>query len=168
VRETDGRGFSAARHLDTKPKLKPKDALDAAKNALGYRGIFANQPEANLVILPNEMMEPKNKIGANLAYVIELLIEDGTDATARHAYYVDANDGHIVWHYDAMAYNGTGNSEYSGQVSLPARYTNGQYYMQDATRAATYPLSSDPNLSDPSLDPTLRGILSQGELDNGR
>src|SRR5437016_5767680 len=66
VRDTDGRGFSAARHLDTKSKLKQKDALEAAKNALGFKVTFANEPEANLVILSNEMIEPKNRIGANL------------------------------------------------------------------------------------------------------
>src|SRR2546426_804512 len=53
--DTDGHGFSAARHVDTKPRLKPKDALDAAEVALGYQGKFANEPQANLVILPNEM-----------------------------------------------------------------------------------------------------------------
>src|SRR6266568_2758049 len=36
--DTDGRGFSAARHVDTKPKVNPKDALDAAQAALGYQG----------------------------------------------------------------------------------------------------------------------------------
>src|SRR6266568_1063836 len=38
VRDTDGRGFGAARHVDTKPSLKPKDALDEAQAALGYKG----------------------------------------------------------------------------------------------------------------------------------
>ena len=74
VRETNGRGFSAARHVETKPKLKPKDALAAAMAAVGYKGNLANEPEANLVILPNEMIDPNNKIGANLVYVVELLI----------------------------------------------------------------------------------------------
>ena len=83
VRETDGRGFSAARHVDTKPKLKPKDALDAAEAALGYTGTFANEPQANLVVLPNEMIDPKNRIGVNLVYVVELLVEDGSDAMGR-------------------------------------------------------------------------------------
>src|SRR5438552_15461184 len=77
VRETNGRGFSAARHVETKAKLKPKDALAAAMAAVGSKGNLANEPEANLVILPNEMIDPNNKIGANLVYVVELLIDDG-------------------------------------------------------------------------------------------
>src|SRR6266446_65616 len=118
VRETNGRGFSAARHVETKAKLKPKDAMAAAMAAVGYKGNFANEPEANLVSLPNEMIDPNNKIGANLVYVVELLIDDGTPATARHFYYIDANDGHIVSHFDGMKYdNGTGYSQYSGGTS---------------------------------------------------
>src|SRR6266404_7692698 len=131
--DTDGRGFSAARHVDTKPKLKPKDALDAAQAALGYQGKFANELQANLVILPNEMIDPKNRIGANLVYVVELLVEDGTDAMGRHFYYVDANDGHIVWNYNALT-TINGNSQYSGQVTIPTRPVNGQYWIQDTTR----------------------------------
>jgi len=159
-RETDGRGFSAARHVDTKPKLKAKDALDAAMKALGYKGKFSNEPQANLVILPNEMIEPKNRIGANLVYVVELLIEDGTEATARHFYYVDANDGSIVWHYDGMEY-GTGSSMYNGSVTLPTRQVNGQYLIQDSTRGAC-PANFDPNLNDSNTPQATRDIISQG------
>jgi thermolysin len=158
VRETDGRGFSAARHVDTNPKLKPKDALDAATKALGYKGKFANEPQANLVILPNEMIDPKNRIGANLVYVVELLIEDGTDAMGRYFYYVDANDGHIVWNYNAMT-TINGNSQYSGQVTIPTRIVNGQYWMQDTTRGANGII--DKNISDGNFDQATQELLRQ-------
>src|SRR5438876_5164399 len=134
--DTDGHGFSAARHVDTKPRLKPKDALDAAEVALGYQGKFANEPQANLVILPNEVINPKDRIGANLVDVVELLVEDGTDAMGRHFYYVDANDGHIVWNYNGLTTVGNGNTLYSGQVTVPTRPVNGEYWLQDQTRGA--------------------------------
>src|SRR5437870_13466174 len=149
VRETDERGFSAARHVDTKPKLKPKDALDAAEAALGYTGTFANEPQANLVVLPNEMIDPKNRIGVNLVYVVELLVEDGTDAMGRYFYYVDANDSHIVWNYNALT-TVNGNSQYSGQVTIPTRPVNGQYWMQDTSRGANGVI--DKNINDGNFD----------------
>ena len=161
VRETDGRGFSAARHVDTKPTLKQKDAVDAAKNALGFNGNFANEPEANLVILPNEMIDPKSRIGANLVYVVEFLIEDGTNATGRHFYYVDANDGHVVWHYNALTeIDSTGNSFYSGTVTLASRQVNSQYWLQDPTRGSNG--NADANTSDSSLDQSTQDTLKQG------
>src|SRR5438876_3206274 len=149
VRDTDGRGFGAARHVDTKPRLKPKDALDAAQAALGYTGTFANEPQANLVVLPNEMIDPKNRIGANLVYVVELLIEDGSDAMGRHFYYVDANDGHIVWNYNGLATVNNGNSLYSGQVTVPTRPVGAEYWLQDQTRGANG--VADLNTSDGSF-----------------
>jgi len=154
VREVDGRGFSAGRQVDTKPTIKAKDALDVAQVTLGYKGKFANEPEANLVILPNEMMDPKNRFGANLVYVVELLIEDGTAATARHFYYIDANDGHVVWHYNALTTvdDGTGNSLYSGTVAVATRQVNNQYWLQDSARGIPDPdASPDPNTNDQTV-----------------
>ena len=166
VRETDGRGFNAARHVDTNPKLKAKDALDAAKTALGYKGKLANEPEATLAILPGEVMDLKDRTGrANLVYVVELLIEDGTDATARHFYYIDANDGHVITHFDAMMYdNGVGYSQHSGgpnsPVTIQTRLVNGQYYLQDPSRGANG--NDDDNTT--ALDTTTRNIIKQGGI----
>src|SRR5439155_6245130 len=130
-------------HVETKPNLKAKDALDAAKSALGYRGNFANEPQANLVILPNEMIDPKNRIGANLVYVVELLVEDGTDAMGRYFYYVDANDGHIVWKYNGLTTVNNGSSVYSGAVTIPTRAVDGQTWLQDSIRGANGLADSD-------------------------
>ena len=155
VRETDGRGFGAARAVNTKPNLKPKDALEKATAALGYKGKFANEPQANLVILPNEMIDPKSRTGANLVYVVELLVEDDTDAMGRYSYYVDANDGHIVWNYNGLT-TVNGHSQYSGDVNIPTRSVNGQYWMQDTSRGVP-----DPN-APPDPNTTNQTILQSG------
>src|ERR1051326_3491338 len=151
VRDTDGRGFSAARHVDTKPTLKPKDALDAAGAARGYNGKSAREPQANLVILPNEVIDRKNRIGANLVYVVELLVEDDPNFLGRHFYYINANDGHVVWNYNGLA-TLNGNSLYSGQVTVPSRQVSGQYWLQDGSRGIPYAgAPGDPNTSDQAI-----------------
>lgn len=125
-----GRVYKEARHVDTKPKLKPKEAIKAAEDALGYAGEFAVEPEAELVILPYRFY--REGCGATLTYQVELLIEDGTAATARWFYFVNAHDGSIVWRYDAMN-NALGYGLYNGPVHFPTwahpgGYVNGTYY----------------------------------------
>ena len=135
--------------------------LDAAQAALGYKGNFANEPEAHLVILPNEMIDPKNRIGANLVYVVELLVEDGSEAMGRHFYYVDANDGHIVWNYNALT-TINGNSLYSGQVTFPTRPVVDKFWIQDTTRGANG--LADPNTTDATFDTATQEKLRQGGI----
>ena len=76
--------------------------MAAAKEALGYAGQFASPPAAKLVILPHAVIGSNFPPGASLTYQVELLIEDGTDATARHQYIIDARDSHVVWHFDNL------------------------------------------------------------------
>lgn len=119
-----GRVFSKAALIATTPSLAPAQAVEAARAALGYAGEFALTPEAKLVVLPSELAGGKakdKKAAATLAYMVELLVEDGTERTARHFYFIDAKDGSVVNHYDAMAHSdriGTGYTLYSGRVNF--------------------------------------------------
>ena len=119
-----GKAFKRAALVSTTPTLQPAQAVEAARKALGYTGEFAMQPEAKLVLLPDELVQgqAKNKkAGATLSYVVELLVEDGTEKTARHFYFIDARDGSVVWHYDGLAHGdriGTGYTLYSGRVNF--------------------------------------------------
>lgn len=117
VKQISGRTFKEARDVSTKPRINAAQAIQAARAALGYTGEFAKQPEAQLVVLPLEVIENSGRAGATLTYQVELLIMDGTPATARHQYFVDARDGSIVWHFNSMD-TGTGYSLYSGTVSI--------------------------------------------------
>jgi Zn-dependent metalloprotease len=118
-----GRAFGKAGLIGTTPTLGPAQAVEAARNALGYTGEFAMLPEAKLVVLPGELVTGggKRKSGATLTYLVELLVEDGTERTARHFYFIDARDGSVVWNYDALAHAdriGTGHTLYSGRVNF--------------------------------------------------
>ncbi|HEX8775865.1 MAG TPA: M4 family metallopeptidase [Pyrinomonadaceae bacterium] len=126
VRGVDGHLYKEAHQVKTIPKLGSTEAIAAAKAALGYNGAFARQPTAELLILPNELKNegPEDRSGARLVYKVEMLIEDGVQVPARWWYFVDAEDGSIVWRYDAMN-QGAGQSLYNGYVVIPSGYYNG-------------------------------------------
>lgn len=127
VNNVTGHIIKEARRADTSPLLDSAQAIEAAKAALGYQGKFAVSPEAELIILPHQTIDPAAVPGATLAYQVELLIEDGTNEnTARWFYFVNAQNGSIIWRYDAMG-RGTGQSLYSGIVSFPSFYRNYYY-----------------------------------------
>lgn len=116
-----------------RPQITPAQALTAAKTAFGYNGDLANQPDAKLVLLPDRTDASK----ITLTYQVELLVEDGTDRTGRYQYFINAADGSVVWSYNNMdhaAVTGTGNSLYSGTVSIGTDQANGSYSMTDPTR----------------------------------
>ena len=137
--EYGGRAFGEARHVDTKPKLSAPAAIKVARADLGYAGTFANEPDATLMILPNYMIEPHRSPGATLVYQVDLMILDGTDATADHLYFIDANNGVVVWHYNNLQSDGIGRSQYSGDVSIRTIPEGGTNRLQDYTRGATAP-----------------------------
>ena len=116
--------YKEARQVNTTPKLTPSQAIESAKTALGYAGSFADTPKAELLILPHQVRKegPEDASGgATLVYRVELLVEDGTAATARWWYFINAHDGSVVWRYDGME-RGVGQSLYSGVVNFPSGY----------------------------------------------
>ena len=134
--------YYAGVNVTTTPSLAPDQALAAAQQARGYPGQFVEPPTARLLILPQDGQ-------SLLVYQVTLKIEDGTDATAHHQYFVDAHDGHIVHHFDSLPHEvlprptlanvtGSGQSLYSGTVSLGTDSANGTYYLRDNTRGGMY------------------------------
>lgn len=135
----DGGDFYAV-NIDTKAKINGQQAIKSAETALGYTGQFVDQPKARLVVLPRDG-------GAVLAYQVGLHIEDGTDATADHQYFINAQDGSVVTSYNDLdtqdrtgaprimaAATGSGKSLYSGTVSIGTDLVSGAYYMRDLNR----------------------------------
>src|SRR6266508_6025520 len=104
---TTGRVFKDARQVNTNALIPGSSAIALAKADLRYTGTFTNRPEAKLVILPEAVKTDRDVSGAKLAYQIDLSIEDGSDAAGLQRYFVDARDGSIVWHYDAMPRQGS-------------------------------------------------------------
>ncbi len=143
--------YQDASYVSTQPQISAQQAINSAQAALGYGGSFAKTPVAELVVLPNEVRnrDESDVNNATLVYKVELLVEDGTDATARWFYFVNANDGSIAWQYDAMD-RGTGQSLYSGRVSFPTYlYDAGIIYTTCGFLAANgpnfYPLDGTGN-----------------------
>ena len=124
VGETTGHVNEAARQVNTSPGLTAKSAIKTARAALDYDGYLSEQPTAKLVILPNL----DGSDGATLTYQVELFVADDTKKPERHQYFVDANTGSIVWHYDSIP-SGTGYSLYNGTVTIPTLYSNGSFRM---------------------------------------
>ena len=105
--------FQPDARVDTTPALTPEDAIQFAKASVPHAGPFANEPEASLVILPAQNGTRK----ASLTYMVELVVDDGTEAAAIHQVFIDALDGRTLWQYDRLT-KGTGYSLYSGAVAL--------------------------------------------------
>lgn len=99
--EVTGKLNNDAKSVKKNPKISPDDAILAAKASLGYAGNYT-KAESTLVILPHKLKKSDDAKGATLCYLVELLIEDGTDATARHFYFIEAQKGDVVWHYDNL------------------------------------------------------------------
>lgn len=95
---TTGRIFPDARSVNTIPTLPAASAIAQAITALGYKDAFARTPEAELVILAETAKRDRDVPGAALTWKVELLILDGTEATASHLYFVNAHNGAIEWH----------------------------------------------------------------------
>ncbi|HEY0737535.1 MAG TPA: M4 family metallopeptidase, partial [Herpetosiphonaceae bacterium] len=112
------------------PRLSADQAIEAAKQALGYKGSFAKAPSARLLVLPQNG-------GAVLAYQVGLRIDDQTDATANHQYFINALDGSVALHYNTLHTNqatGTGHSLYSGTVNLSTQWNARMYILRDKSR----------------------------------
>lgn len=124
-----GRTFDV-KEVETTPAITADQAIENAKAALNFNGEFAAQPTGKLVVLPHSLFDEKATTEATLTYQVTLHIEDGTDATASHQYFINAQDGQIVWHYDSLPKDGTGYSLYSGTVNVPT-FWFGQYLMTD-------------------------------------
>jgi len=170
VVDATGYIYQDASYASTQPQISAQQAINAAQTALGYGGNFAKTPTAELVVLPNEVRNrDENDVNnATLVYKVELLVEDGSDATARWFYFVNANDSSIVWQYDAMN-RGTGQSWYSGLVGFPTGYAdlgtsyyddlcgdyvaNRGYFLWDSTGNFGYMQATDLRNSASSPDP---------------
>lgn len=116
MRAVSGREFDEVQ-VETNPEMTPVQAVEAAKAALKFNGQFAEEPTAELVILPHELFKNEDDKDASLVYHVQLKIEDGTTATAHHQYFINAKNGSVVWHFDALPH-GTGHSLYSGAQTI--------------------------------------------------
>ena len=133
VRKTSGTAFAGVQGMDTTPKLTEAQAVAAAKSALGDSGGSAKEPKAKLVILPAR----DGSSEATLTYQVQIFVEHLSKAPERHEYFVNAENGDIVWHFNSLP-TGTGYSLYSGAQYIPTTGSWGNFYMQSPTHNYSY------------------------------
>src|SRR5918998_3142196 len=134
VRKTTGTAFAGVRGMDTTPALSEARAVDRARAALGDGGGGkVKETKAKLVILPAR----DGSQAATLTYQVQIFVEHLDKAPERHEYFVNAENGDIVWHFNSLP-TGTGYSLYSGAQYIPTTGSWGNYRMQSPTHSNSY------------------------------
>jgi bacillolysin len=126
VRDVSGSVFDAAT-VEMTPTLPAEQAIVLAKAALHYNGAFDAEPSATLVVLPNSFSQGEDAPGATLTWQVTLKVETGTAKPGHYQYFVNAQNGQIVWQYNSLPHQNTttptktkGYSLYSGTVNIDA------------------------------------------------
>ncbi len=134
--------------LNPTPSIGTSEALAAAHQFLTPKGAYASAPTAELVFAPveQEITIPGLRAGADrtrtvsqmaLVYHVHTELENGTQETKHTDFFVDAHSGEILESWSSLhsaGANGTGNSQYSGSVSIQTNSLASGYELRDTTR----------------------------------
>ncbi|HJV22841.1 MAG TPA: M4 family metallopeptidase [Holophagaceae bacterium] len=141
--------------LNIAPGLTPTEALAQAHRALAPQGPYAHPPTVELVIAPTTVEVPARRLGlrrlqepseptteallrASLAYHVHTELENGAE-TAHTDFLIHAHTGAVLERWSTLhttGASGTGNSQYSGTVSLATNSTGSGYELRDTTRGS--------------------------------
>lgn len=126
--------------INTKANFTPEDALRFAKTSGGARRVLTQDPIIDLYIFRGEDRD-------HLAYRVEMPRLDGTSKTSVPVVFIDAHTGETVYEYDNLQ-TGTGNSLYSGNVTISTSSAGSTFYMEDLTRRqGTFNMNNTGNTS---------------------
>jgi Zn-dependent metalloprotease len=107
------------------PRVTAATAVARARSGLG--GALAATPSTRLVVLPAGR--------GLLAWLVTLQVDDGSVATGNWQAFVDAASGRLLSRYNqADTATGTGNSLYSGTVTIGTEQTGTGFVMRDGAR----------------------------------
>ncbi len=136
--------------LNPTPAIDASEALAAAHQVLAPAGAYASTPTAELVFAQVEREVFANTHGFGkgiegsrtisrmaLVYHIHTELENGTQETKHTDFFVDAHSGEILESWSTLhtaGASGTGNSQYSGTVSIQTNSTASGYELRDTTR----------------------------------
>lgn len=112
--------------INTEPNLSAEDALKHARRMYKGSKFITEKPKVDLWIYRGEERD-------HLAYRVEMPRLDGTEATAIPVYFIDAQTGEKIFEYNNLQ-TGSGNSLYSGTVTVDTSVSGSTYYMEDLTR----------------------------------
>ncbi len=143
--------LKAGIHLNVLPSIQKDEALLIADSDLAPTGAYATAPKAELVIYPL-MVEVHARKGQDataferrvvryaLAYHVHTNLKNGAAETGETEYMIDAQTGAILKKWASLetaAETGTGNSQYSGTVSITTNNTGSGYELRDPNRGST-------------------------------
>lgn len=145
--------------VDVHPVLTPDDARMMADDDLLPIGPYVSEPKVELVVFPimheqvrpNRLRGPGGELNAvdvervvvdyRLAYHVHAELENGTEETDHADFMFDAHNGELLDRWSTLmtaAATGTGNSQYSGAVSLNTNSTSSGWEMRDVARSMNY------------------------------
>lgn len=112
--------------VNTQPNLSAEDANEIAMRMYRGRAIATAKSDIGLWIYRGNERD-------HLAYRIETPRLDGTEHTSAPVIFIDAQTGEKVFEYNNLK-TGSGNSLYSGTVTIDTSVSGSTYYMEDLTR----------------------------------
>lgn len=113
--------------VNTEPNLSDADAIAAAeRNYRRGKRFLTETPSAELFIYRGEDRD-------HLAYKVQLARLDGTEHTSAPVMFIDAHTGEKIHEFENLQ-TGTGNSLYSGNVTISTSSSGSTFYMEDLTR----------------------------------
>ncbi len=126
--------------INTVSNFKPGEALELAKRVRGGTRVLTNEPIIDLYVFRGEDRD-------HLVYRVEMPRLDGTEKTSVPVVFIDAHTGEKVYEYDNLQ-TGTGNSLYSGNVTISTSSSGSTFYMEDTTRRqGTFNMNNTGNTS---------------------
>ena len=126
--------------INTRANFKPDEALRIAMMTKGGRTrVLTDEPTIDLWIYRGEERD-------HLAYRVLMPRIDGTEKTSAPVVFVDAQTGGQIFEYDNLQ-TGTGNSLYSGNVTISTSTSGGTFYMEDPAgrRQGTFNMNNTGN-----------------------
>jgi Zn-dependent metalloprotease len=135
-------------HLSVVPSISASEALAIAHRDINPKGAYTYAPTARLVVFPVTALTPKTDRSyhenaedfdhvvthTKLAYEVRASLFNGTGETLSSIYIIDAHNGEITKKWSDLhttAATGTGNSQYSGTVSLNTNLNGTNYELSD-------------------------------------
>lgn len=162
--------------VPTAPKLSADQAVNAARALLQPKGEWAVKPTSELFVYPiRKDVLPPNKdpktvnavevrhvvTGYALVYHVHTELANPTDGVKQTDFLIDATTGKALRSWNSLqtagAVVGTGNSQYSGVVSLDTFDDGaGSFYLIDSTRGtdAPHPVTGDLGITIRNADHT--------------
>ena len=112
--------------VNTRPNFTPKQAEGFVAQAYKGRAEQTDQAMIDLYVF-------RGKERDHLVYRVETPRLDGSKYTSAPVDFIDAHTGERIDGYDNLQ-TGTGNSLYSGNVTISTSQSGANYYMEDLTR----------------------------------